>query len=106
MPPKLPKTDLSALSPKSEELAAARAILQESEKTKRSRAASLVNFVKSNPEINTSIGSSRGSERENYLEKFVVHQLRNNSVVKKVHTVGEKTIGKTNFKDLIWMSKE
>ena len=35
-----------------------------------------------------------------------MHQMRCNSVVKKVKTVEEKAQVKQNFKDLIWMSKE
>eukprot|EP00959_Pyramimonas_sp_CCMP1952_P209887 4391403-Pyramimonas_sp.AAC.1 len=83
------KVKLSALAPSETELAAARSLLAGiDEKAKRSKMASMVHFLEKNPDLVAS--SSRGQQRQQYLQYFLVHQMRQKNAT-STETVKETT---------------
>eukprot|EP00959_Pyramimonas_sp_CCMP1952_P012674 268080-Pyramimonas_sp.AAC.1 len=99
MPAKIPSATLSALEPTKEELAEARKILAAaSAKEKRSKLGSMMNFLKSNPDEAAS--SSRGQQREAYMAKFLVHQMRVKTASNT--STSSRTVGRNDEKGIVW----
>ena len=105
MPNKLPALRLTSLKPTDQEIADAKAILDKaSEKDRKSRMSSMVSFLKANPDPQAT--SSRGEVRQEFLMKFMVHQLRSKDAAKRI-TTGH-TVSRTEAAGCLftWMSKE
>jgi hypothetical protein len=105
MPATLGKVELGLVAPTPEELDAARAILRGATPAdKKSRMACMSHFIKGHNDSRAM--SSRGSERQTYLEAFTVHQMRQKNAQKKMQTSEAKTTDKGFFTDVFWWSEE
>eukprot|EP00428_Durinskia_dybowskii_P007738 CAMPEP_0170304954 /NCGR_PEP_ID=MMETSP0116_2-20130129/52833_1 /TAXON_ID=400756 /ORGANISM="Durinskia baltica, Strain CSIRO CS-38" /LENGTH=305 /DNA_ID=CAMNT_0010556969 /DNA_START=6 /DNA_END=924 /DNA_ORIENTATION=- len=99
MPPKLKAASLAHVTPTKEELELAQSV-----KAKKSKMASMVHWLKSNPD--EAIEKSRGEARQAYLMKFLVHQMRQKATTKT--TTSKTTTSTTNqtSRDVFWWSAE
>ena len=90
MPATLGNANLRNLGPTPEELVAAKELLAKATPAQqRSKMASMVQWLKANPDSVAS--SSRGSERAEYLQAFVIHQLRAKTTAKRSEHTAEKS---------------
>ena len=96
MPTKMPKAKIHEVEPTEEELSAAKKVLKEANAAgRRSKNAGMIHFLKSSPDELVSM--AKGTQRDAYLEKFIVLQMR--------YSKGERTVTATrevgtNFRKL------
>ena len=101
MPARIPAAKLTSVQPTDAEIAEARRILAEGgEKGKRSRIGCMTNFLKSNPDA--AAMNATGSDRDKFLEAFIVHQMRTKNAAK--HVVNEEVVENVAQKhqDVYW----
>jgi hypothetical protein len=108
MAPKMKAAKLGSVEPTDEELKAARQVLRDaSAGDRRSKNASLIHFLKTNPGSgNDAVKEAKGLERDKYLEKFLVLQMRYAKSVRSVTATREISSSHRKMKDLHWWSWE
>ena len=98
------ETSLTTVSPTQEELDKAREIINGTESSKKSKMACMAHYLKLFPDKD--VADSRGQKRTDYLELFVVHQLRSKQAESELRTNFATQSNQHAFADLHWWSKE
>ena len=108
MAPKMKAAKIGSVEPTDEELKAARQVLRDaSAGDRRSKNASLIHFLKTNPGSgNDAVKEAKGLERDKYLEKFLVLQMRYAKSVRSVTATRELSSNHRTLKDMHWWSWE
>jgi hypothetical protein len=102
---KIAPLDLTRFKPSAEEMAGALAILAKAKPQEtRSKMASMVQWLKAQPDKD--VMESRGEVRQEYLAKFMVHQMRSKGGAKKVVTTHNVEIKDKSGTKWVWMSRE
>ena len=105
MAPKLQPTKLAHVRPTSEELEQVRKEMTDMDKDeKKARVNSMLHFNKKTEDIDAK--ASRGQERENFLEAFMVWQLRQKHARRTTTSVKETTTTDAKGKTIDWVSCE
>ena len=105
MAPKQKPCKISAVKPTAEELAAAKAVLAETDgKAFKSKMASMVNFRRANPD--DTVEQSRGEERKEFLAKYLVHQFRMKNATKTETNKMTTSSNQEKMMELHWWSAE
>lgn len=107
MPPKQAGVKLSSVKPSPEELAKAKAILTSVDsKAKKSKMASMAHYLKEHPGLNDEVTKSRGLDKQQYLENFLVHQLRLKQATKQSENSHEVVSKSSQHQKVRWLSEE
>ena len=107
MPSALPKMALAKLKPTQEELDAARKILTSAnEKELKSKRASMSAWLRQCADENNEVASSAGDQRRQFLEKFLILQMRAKAGQKKVVGSKEHTSANAKYRENRWMSED
>ena len=107
MPPTLGGAQLELLSPTAAEISQAKAIIAQSQacpRDMRAKMSSMSQWLKKFPDEKAS--NSRGEQRVEYLQNFLIHQLRAKNAQKKaLHSAG-KSHTTNNIAKTRWWNKE
>ena len=108
MPPKMKGTKIGSVEPTADELEAARKVLADATAGgRRSKNASFIHFLKTNPDCgNEDAASAKGLARDAYLEKFLVLQMRYSKAERTCKATREISSSHRKLKDLHWWSME
>ena len=95
---------LKTIDPTEDELERARQIINGGAATKKSKMACMAHYLKLFPD--KEVSEARGQKRSDYLELFVVHQLRTQQAESTLQTSFSTQSNQHAFADLHWWSKE
>ena len=105
MPPKKVVAKVSSMAVTPEEVASAWKLLENlDEKGKRSKMASMVHLCKNSDDA--AVLGSRGAAREEYLEKFIIYQRRNEDAKRTTTTTKETNHVREKENEKEWMGLE
>ena len=102
-PKKAPSLDL-VVPTKAELDAAKKLLLASNDKQKKSKMQSMVHYLKANPDDAAAI--SRGDARQQYLVKFLVHQMRTKGTTKTASNERVLSSSDSSMSDLHWLAAE
>jgi hypothetical protein len=101
--PKHESVDLASIKPTDEELETVRQIVAGDPKIKKAKMASMSHYLKLFPDDKAS--NSRGDSRTEYMELFLVHQMRQKAGATLTSTFSTEA-NQHRFTDLHWWSEE
>lgn len=105
MPAKIPAAKISDLKPSEAEVAEARKQLKNaSAAQKRSKMASMMHFLKENPDSN--VAEAKGEAKQRFLEAFICHQMKQKEIRKEKENTRKDEVEKASTNRDRWWSKE
>ena len=105
MPPRTPAIKLSTLMPTPEELTKAKELLKKADaRDLASKKASMKHYLTVNPDPDAS--SAKGKNKMEYIEKYMVHQMRCKDAAKTSKTTTTQSVDNKAFQDEVPMSEE